>query len=51
MGFSLQKSNFSEIPINNLNYSISLLKEIIEKTNINGIEIIDLRINNRIILS
>ncbi len=40
-----------KLPINNLNYSISLLKEIIEKTNINGIEIIDLRINNRIILS
>ena len=40
-----------KLPINDLDYSISLLKDIIENSNIDEVKIIDLRIKNRVILS
>tara|TARA_Y100001970_G_scaffold293141_1_gene438069 strand:- start:8742 stop:9428 length:687 start_codon:yes stop_codon:yes gene_type:complete len=40
-----------KLPIENLDYTLTLLREIIDKSNIDKIEIIDLRINKRIILS
>ncbi len=40
-----------KLPIENLDYTLTLLREIIDRSNIDKIEIIDLRINKRIILS
>jgi len=39
-----------KLPIDEINYSISLFKDIIESSNIDKIKIIDLRIKNRIVL-
>ena len=39
-----------KLPIDEINYSISLFKDIIESSNIDEIKIIDLRIKNRIVL-
>ena len=39
-----------KLPIEEINYSISLFKDIIESSNIDEIKIIDLRIKNRIVL-
>ena len=39
-----------KLPIDEVNYSISLFKNIIESTNIDKVKIIDLRIKNRIVL-
>ena len=40
-----------KLPINDLNNSIILLKQIFEKSNLNEIKIIDLRLKNKIIIS
>ena len=40
-----------KLPIENLDYTLTLLREIIDRSNIDKIEIIDLRINKKIILS
>ncbi len=40
-----------KLPIDDLNFSINLLKNIIQNSNKNNIKIIDLRIKNRVILS
>ena len=40
-----------KLPNEDLNFSINLLKDIIQNSNVNNIEIIDLRIKNRVILS
>ena len=40
-----------KLPINDLNNSIILLKQIFEKSNLNEIKIIDLRLKNKIIMS
>ena len=40
-----------KLPIDDLNFSINLLKDIIQNSNENNIKIIDLRIKNRVILS
>jgi len=40
-----------KLPIDNLDISLNLLKEIIENSNLNDVKIIDLRIKKRVILS
>ena len=40
-----------KLPNEGLNFSINLLKDIIQNSNVNNIKIIDLRIKNRVILS
>tara|TARA_B100001250_G_scaffold358559_1_gene334960 strand:+ start:626 stop:1312 length:687 start_codon:yes stop_codon:yes gene_type:complete len=40
-----------KLPIDNLNVSLTLLKDIIENSNLNDVKIIDLRIKKRVILS
>ena len=40
-----------KLPIDNLDISLSLLKNIIESSNLNDVRIIDLRIKKRVILS
>jgi len=40
-----------KLPVNDLNFSINLLKDIIQNSNINKVKVIDLRIKNRVILS
>ena len=40
-----------KLPVDDLNFSINLLKDIIQNSNINKVKVIDLRIKNRVILS
>jgi len=40
-----------KLPIENLDVSLSLLKDMIKSSNLNDVKIIDLRIKKRIILS
>ena len=40
-----------KLPIDNLDVSLSLLKDMIKSSNLNDVKIIDLRIKKRIILS